>query len=71
MRNKDDSLGVGQPHDSTPTLMVIDELAGIVGAYLSGDKGLQKVMGSPITVQKYWLDIDFPYGPPQEYEQSG
>ena len=49
----------------------IDELAAIIGSHLSEDSRMQKILGSPIAVKKYWLDVDFPYGPPQEYEQSG
>lgn len=28
-------------------------------------------MGTPMEPQMYWLDIDFPDGPPPEYERSG
>ena len=48
-----------------------DELAGLVGHYTSGLKSVQKLLGQPIKTHKYWLDIDFPDGPPPEYERSG
>ena len=50
---------------------IADELAGLVGAHLATMKGFVKSLGSPITTQKYWLDVDFPDGPPQEYERGG
>ena len=38
---------------------------------MAGMRGFQKFLGTPITPGKYWLDIDFPDGPPPEYERSG
>lgn len=32
---------------------------------------MQKHLGAPIQARKYWLDIDFPDGPPPEYERRG
>ena len=49
----------------------IDELAGLVGGHLAGMHGFQKFLGAPISPGKYWLDIDFPDGPPPEYERGG
>ena len=46
------------------------ELASIIGN-LGVDTRLQRILGSPIKVSKYWLDVDYPYGPPQDYEQMG
>lgn len=34
-------------------------------------KNFEKQLGKPIQPRKYWLDIDFPDGPPPEYERSG
>lgn len=34
-------------------------------------KTFQKVLGTPITIVKYWLDVDFPEGPPPQYERTG
>lgn len=43
----------------------------MVGKHLSGMKGFQKVLGTPIQTRKFWLDVDFPDGPPPEYERGG
>ncbi|KAI4151064.1 MAG: hypothetical protein LQ340_003715 [Diploschistes diacapsis] len=51
--------------------LVRSELAAIVHAHVSNDKRLQRILGTPISAKKIWLDVDFPYGPPQEYEQWG
>ena len=34
-------------------------------------KATQKVLGKDIKVGKYWIDVDYPEGPPQEYERGG
>ena len=49
----------------------IDELAGLIGRHIGGMKNFEKQLGKPIQPRKYWLDIDFPDGPPPEYERSG
>ena len=49
----------------------VDDLAGLIGRHLSGMKNFQKQLGQPIQTRKFWLDIDFPDGPPPEYERSG
>ncbi len=49
----------------------LEELAGIIGKHLSGVTQFQKFLGQPIIPGKYWLDIDYPDGPPPEYERSG
>ena len=49
----------------------VDELAGFVGHYLASIKNFQQLLGQPITTGKYWLDIDFPDGPPPDYERVG
>ncbi|MCJ1445254.1 MAG: hypothetical protein MMC23_005759 [Stictis urceolatum] len=50
---------------------VRNELAGYVGEYVGGLSNFQKFLGTPITTGTYWLDIDFPDGPPPEYERAG
>ena len=50
---------------------LIDELAGLVGQHMSGLKPVQNFLGQPVKIGKYWLDIDFPEGPPPEYERAG
>ena len=32
---------------------------------------MQRVLGTPISVGVFWLNIDYPYGPPPEYERPG
>ena len=46
-----------------------DQLAGIVGGHTP--KELQKVLGKPVKVRRVWLDVEFPEGPPPEYERGG
>ena len=53
------------------TQYYIDELAGLVGKYLADLRQFQKFLGTPIHTGQYWLDIDFPDGPPPEYERAG
>ncbi|PNS20262.1 ATP-dependent permease MDL1, mitochondrial [Sphaceloma murrayae] len=47
------------------------ELANIVGQGLAQLPSTAKIMGKDTKVRKYWLDVDFPYGPPQEYIRKG
>ncbi len=49
----------------------IDELVGLIGRHIASMKNFEKQLGKPIQPRKYWLDIDFPDGPPPEYERSG
>lgn len=48
-----------------------NDLVGHVGQHTSRMPGFQKVLGKDIHPRKYWLDIDFPDGPPTEYVQTG
>ena len=48
-----------------------NDLAGHVGQHTSRIPGFQKVLGKDIHPRKYWLDIDFPDGPPTEYVRTG
>lgn len=50
---------------------MLDELVGLVGYYVANLRNVQKFLGMPIITRKYWLDIDFPDGPPPEYERRG
>ena len=42
-----------------------------MGHHLAQFRGFQKFLGTPIQTGKYWLDVDFPEGPPPEYERGG
>jgi len=48
-----------------------DELAGLVGAYMGDIPNIEKYLGSPTQTGQYWLVVDFPDGPPPEYERAG
>ena len=48
-----------------------DELAGLVGAYMANIQQFQKFLGTPVQTGKFWLMVDFPDGPPPEYERAG
>ncbi|CAK4033412.1 Hypothetical predicted protein [Lecanosticta acicola] len=50
---------------------VQDELVQIVHGSSQKHPLISKQLGSGAKVGKYWLDISFPDGPPQEYERSG
>ncbi|MCJ1249038.1 UAA transporter [Trapelia coarctata] len=58
-------------HDDKRNHFVRNELAGLVGAYMGNLPNFQKYLGSPIQTGKYWLVVDFPDGPPPEYERAG
>ncbi|MCJ1251054.1 hypothetical protein MMC30_008285 [Trapelia coarctata] len=49
----------------------VGELAGLVGKFISNMRQFQKFLGTPIETRKYWLNVDFPDGPPPEYERAG
>jgi hypothetical protein len=49
----------------------IDELALLVGHELVKFPAIPRVLGKPMIIRTAWLDIDFPDGPPPEYERSG
>lgn len=48
-----------------------DQLAGLVGMLLGTSPQFEKLLGKGNKPGKYWLDIDFPDGPPPEYERKG
>jgi hypothetical protein len=52
-------------------LIFLDELAGLVGAAFARTPAFEPLLGSPIHAGKYWLDVDYPGGPPPEYERAG
>ncbi|KAL8785585.1 MAG: hypothetical protein Q9195_008571 [Heterodermia aff. obscurata] len=53
------------------SVVIFDELAGLIGRHMSSLKEMQSKLGMPIETRKFWLDIDFPDGPPPEYERTG
>lgn len=55
------------PRADVPT----DELTGIIGEYVGALPQMEKLLGKGNQPQKYWLDIDYPSGPPPEYERKG
>jgi hypothetical protein len=50
---------------------VQDELVQIVYVGSVNHPGIARQLGKDLKIGKYWLDISFPDGPPQEYERSG
>ncbi|KAK4499496.1 hypothetical protein PRZ48_010011 [Zasmidium cellare] len=48
-----------------------DELVQIVFTGSQQHPGINRQLGNEAKIGKYWLDISFPDGPPQEYERSG
>ena len=53
------------------TNMGIEELAALVGSYLTGMKSMQRHLGMPVKVKQFWIDVIVPDGPPPEYERRG
>ncbi|KAF2151270.1 hypothetical protein K461DRAFT_295340 [Myriangium duriaei CBS 260.36] len=47
------------------------ELAGSVGAGVMKHRPTARLLGKNSKVRKYWLDIQFPDGPPQDYARKG
>ncbi|KAL8687433.1 MAG: hypothetical protein Q9218_006390 [Villophora microphyllina] len=48
-----------------------NQLVGLVGQFLGSTPQFEKFLGKGNKPGKYWLDIDFPDGPPPEYERKG
>ncbi|KAI4255308.1 MAG: hypothetical protein LQ352_002640 [Teloschistes flavicans] len=48
-----------------------DQLVGLVGRFLGATPQFEKLLGKSYKPGKYWLDIEFPDGPPPEYERKG
>ncbi|KAI9811337.1 MAG: hypothetical protein M1827_005497 [Pycnora praestabilis] len=57
--------------DKQRGLKIRRELAALTGKVVSKHKSFNKVLGQEMKVGKYWLDFDFPAGPPPEYERGG
>ncbi|MCJ1415530.1 hypothetical protein MMC32_001862 [Xylographa parallela] len=57
--------------DKKKNAQIRHELAGLVGEFIGNMRQFQKFLGAPIQTRKYWLDVDFPDGPPPEYERAG
>jgi hypothetical protein len=47
------------------------ELANLIGKTIASKKQLQAMMGTPIEVKRFWLDFDYPYVAPPQYERTG
>ncbi|KAI9784817.1 MAG: hypothetical protein M1839_001547 [Geoglossum umbratile] len=43
----------------------------MVGDFCRMNKRFSQRLGSPVRLNKYWIDFDFPEAPPPEYERSG
>ncbi|KAL9581300.1 MAG: hypothetical protein Q9212_003976 [Teloschistes hypoglaucus] len=57
--------------DKRQCLYLKNQLAGLVGQFLGTARPFEKLLGKGNKPGKYWLDIDFPDGPPPEYERRG
>ncbi|KAG8623514.1 hypothetical protein KVT40_008490 [Elsinoe batatas] len=57
--------------DKEKVQKLFKELANIIGKGLAQLPSTAKVMGKDTRVRRYWLEVDFPYGPPQEYVRKG
>ncbi|KAI9880140.1 MAG: UAA transporter [Pleopsidium flavum] len=57
--------------DRRRSLMIRNDLAGMVGQHLGSMRQFQQFLGQPMTPGKFWLDVDFPDGPPPDYERGG
>ena len=57
--------------DKSRHRQIQDELVQIVFTGSVGHPTISRQLGAQPKIGKYWLDISFPDGPPQEYERSG
>ncbi|KAL8732635.1 MAG: hypothetical protein Q9166_002610 [cf. Caloplaca sp. 2 TL-2023] len=48
-----------------------NELTGFIGRYVGAIPQFEEALGKGSRPRKHWLDIDFPDGPPPEYERKG
>ncbi|KAL8867274.1 MAG: hypothetical protein Q9174_005768 [Haloplaca sp. 1 TL-2023] len=48
-----------------------NELTGLVGRYAGSHPMVQKVTGKNNKPKQFWIYMDFPDGPPPEYERKG
>lgn len=51
--------------------ILLDELTGLVGQFVGAIPQMERVLGKGSVPKRHWLDIDFPDGPPPEYERKG
>ncbi|KAL8828986.1 MAG: hypothetical protein Q9170_006365 [Blastenia crenularia] len=58
-------------NDKTLCNSLKNQLTGMVGQTVGSLPVFQKVLGADIKPRKFWIDIDFPDGPPPEYERRG
>ncbi|KAL8779394.1 MAG: hypothetical protein Q9213_006962 [Squamulea squamosa] len=52
-------------------LILKNELTGLVGRYVGSMPQMEAALGKGNVPKRHWLDIDFPDGPPPEYERKG
>lgn len=52
-------------------LLLPDELTGLVGQFVGTMPHMERALGKGNIPKRHWLDIDFPDGPPPEYERKG
>ncbi|KAL8766942.1 MAG: hypothetical protein Q9209_006423 [Squamulea sp. 1 TL-2023] len=52
-------------------LFLKNELTGLVGRYVGSMPQMEAALGKGNLPKRHWLDIDFPDGPPPEYERKG
>ena len=50
---------------------LIGDLVLIIASYLADNPHIKEALGSPFSIKRVLLDIDYPYGPPRDYEQPG
>ncbi|KAI4280765.1 MAG: hypothetical protein L6R38_004191 [Xanthoria sp. 2 TBL-2021] len=48
-----------------------NELTGFVGEFVGAIPQMERALGKGNVPKRHWLDIDFPDGPPPEYERKG
>ncbi|KAL9029617.1 MAG: hypothetical protein Q9196_002159 [Gyalolechia fulgens] len=48
-----------------------NQLTGMVGQLVGSMPVFQRIVGENSKPRRFWLDIDFPDGPPPEYERKG
>ncbi|KAL6715978.1 hypothetical protein ACLMJK_006940 [Lecanora helva] len=58
-------------NDGGRGIAVRKELTLHISSHFSGIPPMQKALGAPMRVKRFWLDVLIPEGPPPEYERSG
>ncbi|KAL8885495.1 MAG: hypothetical protein Q9215_006666 [Flavoplaca cf. flavocitrina] len=56
---------------SLTAYVLLDELTGLVGQFVGTMPHMERALGKGNIPKRHWLDIDFPDGPPPEYERKG